>query len=150
MKSSQGLVKFVIGCWIRPGTTSVYTKEKWCSDRKKQGPMTKKYRSNKLLMNFFGERKMKTEEDERMIKLDFFQNCPFWTYIKNINTFTFCVHGHSSWPTLSLHLVKGPKTLEIIIFREIRPWKLDHQVGPWKKRPSSMVRLHGSWCKRDP
>ena len=28
MKSSQGPVKFVIGCWIRPGTTSVYTKEK--------------------------------------------------------------------------------------------------------------------------
>ena len=28
MKSSQGLEKFVNGCWTRPGTTSVYTKEK--------------------------------------------------------------------------------------------------------------------------
>ena len=28
MKSSQGLVKIVIGCWTHPGTTSVYTKEK--------------------------------------------------------------------------------------------------------------------------
>ena len=32
MKSSQGHVKYVIGCWTHPGTTSVYTKEissKW-------------------------------------------------------------------------------------------------------------------------
>ena len=28
MKSSQGPVKYVIGCWPRPGTTSVYTKGK--------------------------------------------------------------------------------------------------------------------------
>ena len=28
MKSSQGLVKCVIGCWVCPKTTSVYTKEK--------------------------------------------------------------------------------------------------------------------------
>ena len=28
MKSSQGLLKFVIGCWTRLGITSVYTKEK--------------------------------------------------------------------------------------------------------------------------
>ena len=30
MNSSQGPVKFVIGCWTCPGTTSVYTKEKKC------------------------------------------------------------------------------------------------------------------------
>ena len=29
MKSSQGLVKFVISCWTRPRTTSGYSKEKW-------------------------------------------------------------------------------------------------------------------------
>ena len=28
MESSQGLIKSVIGCWIRPGMTLVYTKEK--------------------------------------------------------------------------------------------------------------------------
>ena len=28
MKSSQGLVKYVIGCWTCPKTTSIYTKEK--------------------------------------------------------------------------------------------------------------------------
>ena len=28
MKSSQGPVKSTIGCWTRPGTTTVYTKEK--------------------------------------------------------------------------------------------------------------------------
>jgi hypothetical protein len=27
MKSSQGPLKYVIGCWIRPGTTSISTKE---------------------------------------------------------------------------------------------------------------------------
>ena len=32
MKSSQGLVKYVIGCWTRPESTSVYTKGKM-SDR---------------------------------------------------------------------------------------------------------------------
>ena len=30
MKSSQGIVKSVIGCWSPPGTTSVYTKEEKC------------------------------------------------------------------------------------------------------------------------
>ena len=25
---------------------------------------------------------MKTSEDKRMVKLYFFENCPFWTYIK--------------------------------------------------------------------
>ena len=28
MKSSQGTIKYVIGCWTRPDTTSVYTKGK--------------------------------------------------------------------------------------------------------------------------
>ena len=39
MKSSQGLVKFVIGYWTCPRTTSVYTKEKNChSDHGVRGP----------------------------------------------------------------------------------------------------------------
>ena len=32
---------------------------------------------------------MKTREDKRTVKLEFFQNCPFWTYNKKIRTFTF-------------------------------------------------------------
>jgi hypothetical protein len=38
MKSSQGHVKFVIGRGIRPGTTSVYTREKCQSDHGVRGP----------------------------------------------------------------------------------------------------------------
>ena len=51
------------------------------------------------------------------------------------------VHGHSSWSTFALHLVKGPR-LSILISWEVGPWKLDH----WK-RPSSMIRLHGPFVK---
>ena len=40
MKSSQGPVKSMIGCWTRPKTTSIYTKEKKCeSDYGVQGPL---------------------------------------------------------------------------------------------------------------
>ena len=115
MKSSQGHVKYVIRCWARPGTTSVYTepkkkvrvtmefevpkrhilrptlstdtvqrvsqweRQKRCSSRKRQGPMTKKYCYSKFLMNsFYGEEKMKTRDDKRMVKLDsfFFSKLP--------------------------------------------------------------------------
>ena len=39
MKLSQGPVKFVIGCWTRPKTSLVYTKEKNCqSDYGVRGP----------------------------------------------------------------------------------------------------------------
>ena len=63
---------------------------------------------------------MNTREHKIMIKLGFlffsfsffsFQNCPFWAYVKNIITFTFLVHGHSSRSTFGLHLVRGPKVL---------------------------------------
>ena len=88
MKSSQGLVKYAIGCWIHAGSTSVYTKEKhqsdhevwgppksdmvqrvlqWerqkrCFSRKKQEPMAKKCYHNKILMEFFRGRE---DEDKR-------------------------------------------------------------------------------------
>ena len=39
MKLSHGPVKFVIGCWTCPNTTSVYTKKKNCqSDHGIWGP----------------------------------------------------------------------------------------------------------------
>ena len=38
MTSSQGPVKYVIGCWTCPGTTSIYTKEKCQSDYGVRGP----------------------------------------------------------------------------------------------------------------
>ena len=152
MKSSQGLVNYVIGCWTRPETTLGYTKERnigvtmkdevpkrhilrstlstdmiqrvlgWerqkrCSERKRQGHMIEKYCYNKILMNvFFGGR-----EDEDKIRpnkwsnLNYFQNFPFWTYILKSHHIRFLVHGHSSWSTFSLHLVRGPKALYKLI-----------------------------------
>ena len=58
----------------------------------------------------------------------------------------FFVHGHSSWSTFTLHLVRGPNDFIIWILRnhtmEVGPWSWDHG-----KRPSSMVRFHCPWCK---
>ena len=45
MKSSQGLVEFVIGCLTRLGTTSVYTKEKCQSDHGVRGPQNTYFRA---------------------------------------------------------------------------------------------------------
>ena len=61
-----------------------------------------------------------------------FQNWPFWTYIKKNQHIHFLVHGHFSWSTFGLHLIKGPETLRMQ-FLEIEPWKCYHEVWPWKK-----------------
>ena len=69
-----------------------WEKQKRCSNSKRQGCMAKKCWYNHFFgwNLFWGEEKMKTREDKRMVKLDFFsQNCLFGAYIKNINTFTF-------------------------------------------------------------
>ena len=67
MKSSQDYVKFVIGCWTRLRTTSVYTKEMKCqSDHGVQGPMLEKWWYDNFSMKIFGgeEKMRKKEEDE--------------------------------------------------------------------------------------
>jgi hypothetical protein len=57
---------------------------------------------------------MKTREGKRMVKFYFifilFQNYLFWAYIKK-SAHALLGHGHSSWSTFGLHLVKGPKAL---------------------------------------
>ena len=66
------------------------------------------------------------DEDKRMVKPDFyllFQNYPLWAH-------SLLMHGHSSWSTFGLHLVRCPKAL----------WFLkesNHGEGP-----SSMIRFH--------
>jgi hypothetical protein len=114
------------------------------------------------------------DEDTRRQKNDqtwfFFQNCPFWgVYIYILNQHIhFLVHGHSSWSTFDLHLVKVLKTLYIDLLRnqtmkvgpwnwimKVGPWNQTTKVGPWNrtmesdhgKGPSSVVRRHGAWCK---
>jgi hypothetical protein len=82
-------------------------------------------------MKFVGEVK---DEDKRrqqkMIKLSFFKNYPFGTYIKKISTH-FLVHGHSSWSTFSLHLVGDSKRFVKGFFKKLnhRSWtiKSDHE-----------------------
>jgi hypothetical protein len=49
---------------------------------------------------FFGEKKMKRREEKRMVVLAFyFQNCPFWTCIKKINSFAF-----DAWSFILVHI----------------------------------------------
>ena len=52
----------------------------------------------------------------------------------------FFIHGHFSWSTFCLHLLKGPKVCESA-FVEIGPRKCDHG-----KTPSKMGQLHGPSC----
>ena len=56
------------------------------------------------------------------------------------------MHGHSSSFTFSLHIVRDPKAFINWFFKrsDHESWTMESDHG---KRPSSMVRLHGPWCK---
>ena len=55
---------------------------------------------------------MKTREDKRMVKLDFFSfKISFIGHIIIKLVYSLLMHGHSSWSTFGLHLVRGPKAL---------------------------------------
>ena len=99
--------------------------------------MAKKCWYKYFLMKFFSrEEKIKTREDKRMVKLDFFvfQNCLFGQILfKNWD-----IHVFGVWSFLLVHPSQGPMGFVICYFKEIGPWKLDHEVNPCK-RPSSMV-----------
>jgi hypothetical protein len=77
----------------------------------------------------FGVEKMKTRKDKRMVKVDFSFSKLILLGICSKNDYIhFLAHGHSSWSTFSLHLMKDPKTLSIDLLSN-RTMK----VGPWKK-----------------
>ena len=86
-------------------------------------------------MKLCGKEKTKTRQDKRIVKLEqkieiaLFEHKVFSGY-QHIH---FLVHGHSSWSTFGLHLVRRAQKLCELSFSGIRPRKLDHQVGPWKK-----------------
>ena len=92
------------------------------------------------------EDKLSPREDWRMIKLEllfFLSKMPFLGHIllnKNRHIH-FLVHGHSSWSTYGVHLVRGPRLQNQFVK------KSDH--GSWTmnsnhwKRSSSMVWLRG-------
>ena len=101
--------------------------------RKKQGHMAEKYCHNKKKI---GEEKTKTREDKQKKndQTPIFSKLPFLdNYNKKTSTFNFLVHGHSSWSTTGLRLVRGPKALSIDFLR--------NQImnEPLKQTPSSMI-----------
>ena len=77
----------------------------------KSGPTIPKCCYVKFVMNFpFGEKKMKTREENRMVKVDIlFKTTLFGHILKKIqhNHFFFGCMGHSSWSIFGLHLVWG-------------------------------------------
>ena len=103
-----------------------------------QGPMAKKYCSNKLLLIFFSKEKNRWRQKNMSNLNFFFLNCPFWSYIRKKLHIHLLMHGHCSWFTPS----EGPKSFANQILK-----KSDHQVRPWTKGHLSMVQLHGRWCK---
>ena len=69
---------------------------------KRQGPITKKYYNNKILMIVFGEREDKNNCQTWFIF--FIQKLLFKTHIKKNHHIHFWSHGHSPWSTFGLQL----------------------------------------------
>ena len=99
----------------------VVERQKTCSNIKRQGPMAKKCCYNKtsiiLYIYIYNFNLILGREDEDKRGQ---ANGQTWIIIfiialleifKKINTFIVLVHGHSSWSTFGLHLVRGPKAL---------------------------------------
>ena len=104
--------------------------------------MPKKYCYN-IFFNevFFGEENMKTKQWSNLIspKLPFLDR-----YQKHRH-----VHFFGAWSFLLVQIrftpSEGPKSFVNCFFKEIGPWKVNHQVGPWKK-----AIFHGPLCKLTP
>jgi hypothetical protein len=85
-----------------------WERQKRCCSGKKQGPTTKKCCYNGIR---FGDKKMKaTEKMKEWSNLKFFKSVLFVHILEN-STHSLLVHGHCSWSTVGLHLVRGPKAL---------------------------------------
>ena len=123
-----------------------WERQHMCSSRKRQRPMAKKCCYNKIWMKYFflgrrGWRQEKTREWSNLILFPF-KTAFFWHILKKISTFTF-----GAWSFLLVHLWFTPSEepkgfVKLIFFIKIKPWKSDHG-----ERPSSMVQVHGPWCK---
>ena len=123
-----------------------WERQKRCSSSKRQGPMAKKYCYNKILMIFFlRTRRWRQEKSKEWSNLNVLKTAPFVSILK---TKTHSLFG--AWAFLLVHIwftpSEGPKC-----FVNWFSKKLGH--GSWTtksdhgKRPSSVVRLHGPWCK---
>ena len=67
------------------------------------------------------------EEDGERIKHGENSKLPFFGHILKYRHIHFLVHGHFSWSTFILHLVRdsGPKGFTECKYVEIGPWKCD-------------------------
>ena len=97
----------------------------------------------------FGEEKIKTREDKRMVNHDliwlFFKTAFFGHILKKISTFTFWCMVIPLGPH-SIYTMRSPNLCKLIFTK-----KSDHERWTMKsdhgKRPSSLVQPHGPWCK---
>ena len=150
MKSSLTPLKYVIGRWTHPGTTSYYIKKKFkrddgtwgpheayfqalhtfCNGRGKrishckcQGTMSKKCHFNFLLITFFLPNIFRVTKEGmkgRRLEIKKIPKTILCGHIFNQHIH-FLVHGHSSWPTFHLRLARGSKAL----------WMHFKNIGPW-------------------
>ena len=103
--------------------------------RKGKGPWQRNIVMMKFWWNFFGG---KEDGDKRrpknMVKLDWFfifpfPKLPFLGIYETHQHVHMLVHGHSSWSTFGLHLVKGPKGFVHQVFLRNRTMEKGHL--PW-------------------
>ena len=92
---------------------------------------------------------MKTREDKRLVKLVLFSNMPFLGIHSKKSTLSLV----DAWSFLFVYIrftpSEGPKDFvncffRLFIYKENRPWKSDHKVGPLKDHlPWSDFMVHG-------
>ena len=103
-----------------------WEKQKSFSCCKSQGTMTRKCCFNNLFIlgNHYCSQEERSKErgENKTCKKNL--NFPFLGIFKKNQHIHFLVHGHSSWSTFNLLLMKGPKSLKFWISHE--PWKCDH------------------------
>ena len=121
-------------------------RQKRCFGRKRQGPMVKKCYYNEFLMNILWRRE---DEDKRRHENG-------WTWICFLKTTRFghilkkSVHPFFGAWVLLVHIwftsSEGPKGFVNFFFKKSGhgSWTIKSDHG---KMPSSMVQLHGPWCK---
>ena len=84
-----------------------WERQKRCSSTTRRGPM-----ANGVIVKFwwfFWE--LNTRELSNLIIFFSSRNCAFCTYIKKIQHIHILMNGHSSWSTIGLYPMRGPKAL---------------------------------------
>ena len=92
---------------------------------------------------FMGEEKTKANEWSNLIYFSF--KTAVFVDIYFIEKKTHSLSGALSFLLAYVRFTcsEGPKGFVNWNFKEIGPWKLDHQIGPWEKA----IFFHGPGCK---